>query len=86
MALRYLPADIVNRQKIGFVVPWGSYSKQFPKIMEDGFVAEWTRLTKKQLVSWINDDPVLLYRLISIEIWGRIFVYKTPWTDLKVET
>lgn len=85
VALRYLPADIVNRQKIGFVVPWGSYAKQFPKILEDGFVAEWTRLTKKQLISWVNDDPVQLYRLISIEVWGRIFVHKTPWTDLNVE-
>jgi len=85
VALKYLPAEIVNRKKIGFALPWGSYSRVFPKILEDGFVAEWTRLTKKQLVSWINDDSVLLYRLISIEIWGRIFVHKMPWIDLKVE-
>jgi len=85
VALRYLPADIVNRKKIGFAVPWGSYAKSFPNILEDGFVAEWTHLTKKQLISWVNNDPVQLYRLISIEVWGRIFVHKTPWTDIKLD-
>lgn len=86
VALRYLPPSIVNRKKIGFVVPWHAYSEQFPKILENGFVAEWTRLTKKQLVSWVNNDSLLLYRLISIEVWGRIFVHRTHWSDLKVET
>lgn len=85
VALRYLPADIVHRQKIGFAIPWGLYSEGFPKILENGFVAEWTHLTSTQLISWINGDPILLYRLISIEVWGRIFVHKTPWSEIEVE-
>lgn len=84
VALRYLPSDIVNREKLGFALPWGDYSSTIPEILRDGFVTEWTRLTNRQLASWINNDPVVLYRLISIEVWGRIFVHKTPWTEVTV--
>lgn len=86
VALRYLPSDIVNRNKKGFTVPFGKYVTQYPKILENGFVSEWTRLTKKELVSWCNGDIDQLYRLISIEVWGRIFVHKTPWTEIRIET
>ena len=85
VALRYLPANIVNRTKKGFTVPFAQYVTKYPKILENGFVADWTRLTKKQLVSWCNGDIDQLYRLISIEVWGRIFVHKTPWTDIRVD-
>ena len=85
VALRHLPANIVNRQKIGFTVPFAKYVTQYPKILENGFVSEWTRLTKKELLAWCNGDMNQLYRLISIEVWGRIFVHKVPWTEIKVE-
>ena len=85
VALRYLPASVVRRKKVGFSVPWNTYSNKFPKILEDGFVAEWTRLSKQNLTSWWQGDSTQLYRLISIEVWGRLFVHKTPWTEIKVE-
>jgi len=85
VALRYLPEDIVNRKKKGFTVPFSQYVTKYPKVLEDGFVSGWTHMTKKELVSWCNGDVDLLYRLISIEVWGRIFVHKTPWTDIRVE-
>lgn len=85
VALRHLPANIVNRQKVGFTVPYAKYVTQYPTILENGFVSEWTRLTKKELIAWCNNDMNQLYRLISIEVWGRIFVHKTPWTEIKVD-
>lgn len=85
VALRYLPAEIVERRKKGFTVPFSSYVTKFPRILENGFVAEWTRLTKKELLSWCGGDVDQLYRLISIEVWGRIFVYKMPWNEVRVE-
>lgn len=85
VALRYLPPDIVNRTKKGFTVPFASYVTKYPKILDNGFVADWTRMTKKELVTWCNGDIDLLYKLISIEVWGRIFVHKTPWTEIRVE-
>jgi asparagine synthase (glutamine-hydrolysing) len=86
VALRYLPENVVNRRKIGFTVPFHAYVSKFPKILEDGFVAEWTGLTKRELMAWCEGNLNDLYRLISIEVWGRIFVHKTPWTDIRVET
>jgi asparagine synthase (glutamine-hydrolysing) len=85
VALRYLPSDIVNRKKKGFTVPFKQYVTKYPKILEDGFVSDWTRFTKKELVSWCNGDIDFLYRLISIEVWGRIFVHKTPWSNINID-
>lgn len=85
VALRYLPENIVNRRKMGFTVPFGKYVTKYPKILENGFVSELTRLTTKELLSWCNGEKDLIYRLVSIEVWGRIFVYKTHWSDINVE-
>ena len=86
VALRYLPPDIVNRQKKGFTIPFAKYVSKYPKILENGFVNEWSQLTNKELLSWCNGDKDKLYRLISIEVWGRIFVFKTPWTNISVDS
>lgn len=84
VALRYLPPDIVNRKKKGFTVPFSKYVTKYPKILENGFVNEWSQLTTKDLVSWCNGDKDKLYRLISIEVWGQIFVFKNPWANISV--
>lgn len=85
VALRYLSREIVHRTKRGFTVPFANYITRFPEILRDGFVAEWTRLTGRELEAWCNDDVDQIYRLLSIEVWGRIFVHKKPWTDISVE-
>ena len=85
VALRYLPADVVTRGKMGFTVPWLTYADKFPKILEDGFVADWTKLTRAELKAWTQQDAGLLYKLIAIEVWGRIFVHKERWQDVRVE-
>ena len=50
VAARYLPSAIVNRKKMGFTVPWLSYANKFPKILDGGFVSEWTRLARRPRV------------------------------------
>lgn len=85
VALRYLPSTIVNRKKMGFHVPWLDYSTTFPRILEDGFVSEWTRMSRRDLQSWCEHESGNLYKLIAAEVWGRIFVHKQPWQDIKVE-
>jgi asparagine synthase (glutamine-hydrolysing) len=85
VALRYLPPEIVNRQKLGFALPWDTYITRFPKMLGNGFVAEWTGLTKAQLETWCNGSSGQMYRLLSIEVWGRIFVWKTRWQDVKMD-
>lgn len=84
LALRYLPANVVNRRKVGFTVPYHHYVTRFPEILENGFVSEWMRLTKGELSAWCGNDVNEIYRLISIEVWGRIFVYGVPWTEIQV--
>ncbi|HTE47275.1 MAG TPA: asparagine synthase (glutamine-hydrolyzing) [Gemmatimonadaceae bacterium] len=85
VALRYLPASVVTRRKMGFHVPWSSYSDKFPKILQDGFISEWTRLSRKDLESWCHQNPDQRYKLIATEVWGRIFVHKQRWQDVRIE-
>ena len=85
VALRYLPPEIVNRKKRGFTVPFASYITKYPDLLNDGFVGDWAGLTNKEIQSWCNGDVDQIYRLLSIEVWGRIFVHKTPWTDIAIE-
>ena len=85
LATRYLPATIVNRKKMGFSVPWQSYATKFPKILDSGFVSEWTRLSRTDLETWCDQDPAQLYKLIAAEVWGRIFVHKEAWQKVRVE-
>ncbi|TLS78406.1 asparagine synthase (glutamine-hydrolyzing) [Mariprofundus erugo] len=85
VALRYLPEDIVNRRKKGFTVPFKNYVTKYPDILDGGFVSDWAHLTRKELVSWCNGDVDMLYRLISIEVWGRIFVHKTHWSEINID-
>jgi hypothetical protein len=85
VAYRYLPPEIVNRPKLGFKVPWDTYMTRFPKMLASGFVAEWTGLRGCDVEAWCNGDPGQMYRLLSIEVWGRIFVWKTPWQDIKMD-
>lgn len=85
LASRYLPQNIVHRRKQGFSVPFADYVTGYPNILNDGFVSDWTRLSNKELRAWCNDDLDQIYRLVSIEVWGRIFVEKTPWADIDVK-
>ena len=48
-------------------------------------VSEWTKLSRSDLVAWCERDPGQLYKLIAIEVWGRIFAYREPWQNVRVE-
>jgi len=85
VARRYLPPNLVNRKKMGFHVPWLDYATKAPRILEDGFVAEWTRMSRADLRAWCEHESGNLYKLIATEVWGRIFVFRQPWQDIKVE-
>lgn len=79
VARKYLPAFIINRPKMGFPVPWERSLPQKPEILENGFVAHWTGLNTEQLQTFHLGDPLLRFRLIALEVWGRIFVFdETP--------
>ncbi len=85
VALRYLPASIVKRRKMGFTVPWLTYTNRMPKLLQDGFVSEWTKLSARDLAAWCENDRDQLYKLIAAEVWGRIFVHREPWESIHVD-
>ncbi|HET7188893.1 MAG TPA: asparagine synthase (glutamine-hydrolyzing) [Gemmatimonadaceae bacterium] len=85
VAARYLPPAIVDRPKMGFTVPWLTYANRYPAILRDGFVSEWTRLSQRDLAAWCENDPGQLYKLIAIEVWGRIFVHREPWQSIRID-
>jgi hypothetical protein len=84
VASRYLPPTIVRRRKMGFTLPWQGYSRRVPTILRDGFVRQWTGLSQRDLVAWCENDPGQLYKLIAIEVWGRIFVHRESWRTVHV--
>lgn len=84
VAATYLPRQIVRRPKMPFTVPWLTYTSRMPAILRDGFVSEWTRLSKKDLAAWCESDPGQLYKLIAVEVWGRIFVHRESWKSVHV--
>ncbi len=75
VARKYLPGSIVDRPKMGFPVPWERYLPERPDILENGFISEWTGLNSEQLNAFHSGDSVLRFRLIALEVWGRIFAF-----------
>lgn len=84
VAASYLPREIIRRPKMGFTVPWLTYTSRMPAILRDGFVSDWTRLSTRDLAAWCESDPGQLYKLIAVEVWGRIFVHRERWQDIRV--
>ncbi|MFC1586149.1 asparagine synthase (glutamine-hydrolyzing) [Fibrobacterota bacterium] len=71
---KYLPKSIVYRKKAGFPVPWTKYLSYSDLIFKDGFVEEHFQLSPPLIKRLVTNDPFLLFRLLNIEIWGRIFI------------
>jgi asparagine synthase (glutamine-hydrolysing) len=84
LARKHLPADIVDRPKAGFPVPWERYLPAKPLLIEDGFLSEWTGLNARQLHAFHEGDPALRFRLMALEIWGRLFAFGETPASIKV--
>ena len=84
VARKHLPSSIVDRPKMGFPVPWERYLPEKPSIIENGFVSEWTGLNRDQLHAFHSGDPVLRFRLIALEVWGRIFMFGEKHGSIRV--
>jgi len=84
VARKHLPSSIVDRPKMGFPVPWERYIPEKPALIENGFVSEWTGLNRDQLHAFHSGDPVLRFRLIALEVWGRIFFFGEKHGSIRV--
>lgn len=74
VAEKFLPRDIVHRKKVGFPVPWQGYlPATVPHLLRDGFVRDWTGWSRSTLDAAYAMGSGSAFRLIAIEVFGRIF-------------
>jgi len=85
VAEKYLPKKVIYRKKEGFPVPWSRYIGKIEKIFENGFIVELTDLSPKYLKLYYENDVFLKFNLISLEVWGRIFVRNEDYQSIVVE-
>ena len=84
VAEKYLPREVIYRKKRGFPVPWKNYIEYNEDLFENGFVEDFFSVRRGILKTHIaNSNKQLLYRLMNIEIWGRIFIYQENLEDIK---
>jgi asparagine synthase (glutamine-hydrolysing) len=79
LGARYLPDRLVNKKKDGFPMYGQMYMKVDKGFFMDGFWQQQMEMTPKA-VEYMCDtiEPYLLAKLASVEIWGRLFVWKQP--------
>ena len=83
IASRYLPGDIVNRKKTGFPLPLEDYLAPLARneIFNNGFCHQVLGLSsgavQKVVASW-KENIQAFFNLLSLEIWGRLFILQEP--------
>jgi asparagine synthase (glutamine-hydrolysing) len=77
LALKRLPQDIVRLPKIGFHAP-SSLWQGMAGFLRGGRLAEllkWRPEDQPDIVHMLRKHPRLLYRLLSTELWARIYFH-----------
>jgi asparagine synthase (glutamine-hydrolysing) len=74
VAEKYLPKNTIYRSKQGFPVPWAEYISYKPALFRNGFMSEHFGLSHDLIGRVASGDSFLLFRLLAMEIWGRLFV------------
>jgi asparagine synthase (glutamine-hydrolysing) len=75
LASKRLPAEVVDLPKIGFWVRDAMWRGMAP-FLAGGFVAEllrWSSAEERDLLELLARHPRFLYRVICLELWGRLF-------------
>ena len=78
LATRYVPREIAFQKKVPLDVPLGEYFEPAFKrpLFEDGFLASMLGLdwnTAQALLKKARERRPLLFQLVHIETWGRLF-------------
>ncbi|MBK8162111.1 MAG: asparagine synthase (glutamine-hydrolyzing) [Gammaproteobacteria bacterium] len=77
LALKRLPQDIVRRPKIGFHAPSSLWSG-LADFLLGGRLAEllkWRSSDQQAILHMFRKHPRMLYRLLSTELWVRIYLH-----------
>jgi len=76
LAARYLPRDIVYREKVGFGLRSDAYSRKIDRaVFRGGFVEQSLGIASEQILRLIDSDfQAFGQPLLGLEFWGRMFV------------
>lgn len=83
VAAEYLPKEIINRKKEGFPVPWGDFVSYKERLFKDGFICNDLSLDNEITRRISAGDNQMLFRLLAVEIWGRLFIYGQDREEVK---
>ncbi|HDZ8835519.1 TPA: asparagine synthase (glutamine-hydrolyzing) [Aeromonas dhakensis] len=85
LAERYLPNSVIYRPKAGFPVPIHEYVQPIERIFENGYVMEFTGMSLRMLKDFYAANPLLKFRLLALEVYGRIFVWHEDYRHIHIE-
>ncbi|MFM4970109.1 asparagine synthase (glutamine-hydrolyzing) [Aeromonas veronii] len=85
LAERYLPQSVIYRPKAGFPVPMHEYIQPIERIFENGYAMEFTGMSLRMLKDFYEANPLLKFRLLALEVYGRIFVRHEDYRHIHIE-
>jgi len=85
LAERYLPDSVIYRPKAGFPVPMHEYVQPIERIFENGYAMEFTGMSLRLLKDFYESNPLLKFRLLALEVYGRIFVWHEDYRHIHIE-
>jgi asparagine synthase (glutamine-hydrolysing) len=74
IAKGYLPKSIITRKKMGFSIPINEWIKPKANFFSDGIIERVFRVNMKHYTKDHRLTSNLLWRLVNIEVWGRLFL------------
>lgn len=84
VAQKYLPYEVVYRHKAGFPVQINMYCKNIEEIFHNGFICSFSGLNFKDIKKFYESDMSMKFRMISLEVWGRIFVWGEKYENIRI--
>ena len=75
-AATYLPKNIIHAPKVGFGIESRMW-KNSEHLLRDGVMAElfkWDKHAMDKLLEHISEKGLFVFHLVSMELWGRIFL------------
>lgn len=76
LAARFLPREVVFREKVGFGTPSDDYARRIDtRVFHGGFLEQTFGMNFDQITNLLDTDfPTFGHQLLGLEFWGRMFV------------
>lgn len=76
LAARFLPREVVFREKVGFGTPSDDYARRIDtRVLRSGFLEQTFGMNSDQITNLLDTDfSTFGHQLLGLEFWGRMFV------------